>query len=61
MRRKEGRGGRRNEESEKMKKLLKKMKNEKVTKGRIIGLAWPCSIAHQTALVLYLVFFQPAI
>ena len=42
MRRKEGRGGRRNEESEKMKKLLKKMKNEKVAKGRIIGLAGPC-------------------
>ena len=42
MRRKEGRGGRRNEESEKMKKLLKKMKNENVAKGRIIGLAGPC-------------------
>ena len=25
-----------------MKKLLKKMKNEKVAKGRIIGLAGPC-------------------
>ena len=35
-RRKEGRGGRRDEESE-------KMKNEKVAKGRIIGLAGPCS------------------
>ena len=34
-RRKEGRGGRRDEESE-------KMKNEKVDKGRIIGLAGPC-------------------
>ena len=33
-RRKEGRGGRRDEESE-------KMKNEKVAKGRINGLAWP--------------------
>ena len=35
MRRKEGRGGMRDEESE-------KMKNEKVAKGRIIGLAGPC-------------------
>ena len=26
----------------KMKKLFKKMKNEKVAKGRIIGLAGPC-------------------
>ena len=26
-----------------MKKLLKKMKNDKVAKGRIIGLAGPCS------------------
>ena len=26
----------------KMKKLLKKMKNEKVAKGHIIGLAGPC-------------------
>ena len=34
-RRKEGRGGRRDEESE-------KMKNEKVARGRIIGLAGPC-------------------
>ena len=42
-RRKEGRGGRRDEESEKMKKLLERMKNEKVAKGRIIGLAGPCS------------------
>ena len=40
--RKEGRGGIRDEESEKMKKLLKKMKNEKVAKGRIIGLAGLC-------------------
>ena len=31
----EGRGGRRDEESE-------KMKNEKVAKGRIIGRAGPC-------------------
>ena len=46
--RKEGNGGRRNEESEKMKKLFKKMKNEKVAKGRIIGLAGPrycCCVA----------------
>ena len=53
-RRKEERGGRRNEEeggtrgrdeeSEKMKKLFKKMKNEKVAKGRVIGLAGPCSL-----------------
>ena len=39
---KEGREGRRDEESEKMKKLLKKKRNEKVAKGRIIGLAGPC-------------------
>ncbi len=38
-RRKGGRGARRDEESEKMIKLLK---NEKVAKGRIIGLAGPC-------------------
>ena len=43
-RRKEGRGGRRDEENEKMKKLLKKMKNEKVAKGRIIGLTGPCYV-----------------
>ena len=41
IRRKEGRGGRRDEESEKM-KLLKKNENEKVAKERIIGLAGPC-------------------
>ena len=39
---KEGQGGRREEESEKMKRLLTEMKNEKVAKGRIIGLAGPC-------------------
>ena len=38
-RKKEARGGKRDEESEKMKKLLK---NEKIAKGRIIGLAGPC-------------------
>ena len=38
--RKEGRGGRRKEESEKMKKLLKK-----VAEGRIIGLARPCFLS----------------
>ena len=38
-RRKEGRVGRRYEESEIMKKLLKEMKNGKVAKGRIIGLS----------------------
>ena len=37
-----GRGGRRDEESEKNEKVVKKMKNEKVAKGRIIGLAGPC-------------------
>ena len=37
-----GRGAGRDKESEKMKKLLKKMKNGKVAKGRIIGLAGPC-------------------
>ena len=42
MGRKEAQEGRMDEESEKMKKLLKKMKNEKVAKGRIIGLAGPC-------------------
>ena len=40
--RKEGRGGRRDEKSKKMKKLFKKMKNERVAKERIIGLAGPC-------------------
>ena len=40
-RRKEGRGGRRNGESE-------KMKNEKVAKARIIGLAEPCLDASST-------------
>ena len=39
--RKEGRGGRRDEERGE-KKLLKKKKNEKVAKGPIIGLAGPC-------------------
>ena len=34
-------GRRRDEESEKM-KVVQKMKNEKVAKGRIIGLAGPC-------------------
>ena len=42
--RKEGRGVRRNEESEKMIKLFKKIANEKVAEGRIIGLAGPCFI-----------------
>ena len=58
MRRREGRGGRRDEvEGESRKKegqggrrdgeeggtrRVKKMKNEKVAKGRIIGLAGPC-------------------
>ena len=59
MGRKEAQEGRRDEESEKMKKLLKKMKNEKVAKGRIIGLAGPCfyqlvSIFNQ---VLYIKHF----
>ncbi len=35
-RRKEGRGVRSDEESEKMRKLLKEMKNEKLTRGRIV-------------------------
>ena len=43
-RRKEGRGGGRDEESKKMTKLFKKMKNEEVAKGRIIGLAGPCYV-----------------
>ena len=59
IRRKEGRGGRRdeeergtrrkagrgwrNEESEKNEKVVKKMEIEKVVKGRITGLAGPCS------------------
>ena len=38
MGRKKGRGGRRDEESKKTKKLLKRMKNEKVAIGRIMGL-----------------------
>ena len=45
-----GRGGRRDEEEGgtggkkrvKNEKVVKKMKNEKVAKGRIIGLAGPC-------------------
>ena len=41
-RRKEGQGGN-NEESEKKENVVKKMKNEKVAKGRTIGLAGPCS------------------
>ena len=41
-RRKEGRGGGKDEESEKNDKVVKKMKNEKVAKRRIIGLAGPC-------------------
>ncbi len=45
-RRKEG------QESEKMKKLLKKMKDEKVAKGRIIGLAGPCLSTFLTFLYL---------
>ena len=40
--RKEGRGGRREEESKRNEKVAKKMKNEEVAKGRIIGLAGPC-------------------
>ena len=47
-----GTRGRRDEENEKMKKLLKKMKNEKVARGRIIGLAGPC--------FLFLTSFFPA-
>ena len=39
-------GTRRNEESEKMKKGVKTMKNEKVPKERIIGLAGPCLSTH---------------
>ena len=38
-----GMRGKRDEESERMKKLLK-MKNEKVAKGSIIGHAGPCSL-----------------
>ena len=43
-RRKEGRGGRRDEELKR--KVVEKMKNEKVAKGRIIGLAGPCFSFH---------------
>ena len=43
MERKEGRGGRRDEESERL-KSCQGMKNEKVARGRIIGLAGPCLI-----------------
>ena len=44
---KEGRGGRRDGRKEgrgelKNKRVVKKMENEKVAKGRIIGLAGPC-------------------
>ena len=48
IRRKEGRGGRSDEESEKMKKLFKKIKNEKVAKGRFIGLAGPCLVVLES-------------
>ena len=47
-RRKAGRGGRRYGEEggtrrvKKNEKVVKKMKNEEVAKGRIIGLAGPC-------------------
>ena len=40
---KKERGGGRDENSEKNEKVVKKMKNEKVAKGCIIGLAGPCS------------------
>ena len=53
MRRKEGRGGRKDDESEKMKKLLKEMKNEKVAKGRIIGLAGPSPKRIRTSISFY--------
>ena len=36
MGRKEGRGGRREKESKEMKKIVKKRKNEKVARGRIV-------------------------
>ena len=58
MRRKEGRGGKREEEEggtrrvKKMNKLLKIMKNEKVAKGRIIGLVGPCLLFHTFILTL---------
>ena len=41
-RRKEGRRNGEEGGTRRMKKLLKKMRNEKVAKGRIIGLAGPC-------------------
>ena len=43
---KEKRGTGRKEEVGERKNLLKKMKNEKVAKGRIISLAGPCSENH---------------
>ena len=43
--RKEGRGGRRDEE-------IEKMKNKKVAKGRIIGLAGPCSFPPRLSRLL---------
>ena len=44
MRKKEGRGGRRDEEAGEGRrdKESEKMKKEKVARGRIIGLAGPC-------------------
>ena len=46
-RRKEGWGGRRDKERE-------KMKNEKVAKGRIIGLAGPCFLSFYLDWILFL-------
>ena len=39
-----------------MKKLFKKMKNEKVAKGRIIGLAGPCSSLFHSSHLHSLIF-----
>ena len=36
-----------------MKKLLKKMKNEKVAKGRLIGLAGPCWGFHGIITIIF--------
>ena len=61
---KEGQGGRRDGEeggrgleSEKNKIVVKEMKNEKVAKGRIIGLAGPCYHHHHHHHHHFLLFF----
>ena len=53
MGKKEGGGGRRDEESQ-------KMKNEKVARGRIIGLAGPCSSSDRQVIMMTVVTLKLA-